>query len=52
MSTPAPNMDLLDIDDQLTDEERLLRDTVRAFTTERIRRTSPTGSRTARCRVR
>ena len=36
MPTPAPNMDLLDIDDQLTDEERLLRDTVRAFTTERV----------------
>src|ERR1700730_7574024 len=36
MSTPAPNMDLLDIDGQLTDEERLLRDTVRAFATERI----------------
>ena len=33
---PTPNMDLLDIDDQLTDEERLLRDTVRAFTTERV----------------
>ena len=32
MPTPAPNMDLLNIDDQLTDEERLLRDTVRAFT--------------------
>jgi glutaryl-CoA dehydrogenase len=36
MPAPAPNMDLLNIDDQLTDEERLLRDTVRAFTTERI----------------
>src|SRR3984893_4154288 len=31
-----PNTDLLDIDGQLTDEERLLRDTVRAFTTERV----------------
>ncbi len=36
MPTPVPNTDLLDIDDQLTDEERLLRDTVRAFTTERV----------------
>ena len=33
---PTPNMDLLNIDDQLTDEERLLRDTVRAFTVERV----------------
>jgi len=31
-----PDTDLLDIDGQLTDEERLLRDTVRAFTTERV----------------
>src|SRR5260370_20696886 len=31
-----PDPDLLDIDGQLTDEERLLRDTVRAFTTERV----------------
>ena len=36
MPTPAPKLDLLNIDDQLSDEERLLRDTVRAFTTERI----------------
>ena len=36
MPTPAPNMDLLNIDDQLTDEERLLRDTVRAFAADRI----------------
>src|SRR5579862_5834423 len=36
MPTPAPKLDLLNIDDQLSDEERLLRDTVRAFTNERI----------------
>ena len=36
MSTPAPSTDLLHIDDQLTDEERLIRDTVRAFTTDKI----------------
>ena len=36
MSTGAPSTDLLQIDDQLTDEERLIRDTVRAFTGDRI----------------
>ena len=36
MPAPAANIDLMDIDGQLDDEERLLRDTVRAFTTERI----------------
>jgi glutaryl-CoA dehydrogenase len=36
MPTPAPKLDLLNIDDQLSDEERLLRDTVQAFTSERI----------------
>ena len=36
MPTPARNTDLLNIDDQFTDEERLLRDTVRAFTSERV----------------
>ena len=33
---PCPEPDLLDIDDQLSDEERLIRDTVRAFTTEQV----------------
>src|ERR1700761_9192385 len=36
MSAPVPNIDLMDIDSQLNDEERLLRDTVRAFTAEQI----------------
>jgi len=36
MSTGAPTTDLLKIDDQLTDEERLIRDTVRAFVTDRV----------------
>jgi len=36
MSTPAPSTDLLHIDDQLTGEERLIRDTVRAFTTDKV----------------
>jgi glutaryl-CoA dehydrogenase len=36
MSASAPNTDLLQIDDQLTDEERLIRDTVRAFATDRV----------------
>src|SRR4029077_15384159 len=31
-----PDPDLLDIDGQLSDEERLLRDTVREFTTDRV----------------
>jgi glutaryl-CoA dehydrogenase len=36
MSPGAPQTDLLHIDDQLTDEERLIRDTVRAFITDRV----------------
>jgi glutaryl-CoA dehydrogenase len=36
MSTGVPHTDLLQIDDQLTDEERLIRDTVRAFTADRV----------------
>jgi glutaryl-CoA dehydrogenase len=36
MPTPALKLDLLNIDDQLSDEERLLRDTVQAFTSERV----------------
>jgi glutaryl-CoA dehydrogenase len=36
MPTPAPSTDLLNIDDQLSGEERLIRDTVRAFTTDRV----------------
>jgi glutaryl-CoA dehydrogenase len=36
MSTPAPSTDLLNIDDQLSAEERLIRDTVRAFTTDKV----------------
>src|ERR1700746_911427 len=36
MPTGAPSTDLLQIDDQLTDEERLIRDTVRAFTGDRV----------------
>jgi glutaryl-CoA dehydrogenase len=35
MSTPA-STDLLRIDDQLTSEEQLIRDTVRAFTTDKV----------------
>ena len=35
MSTGAPSTDLLQIDDQLTDEERLIRDSVRAFVSDR-----------------
>ena len=35
MSTGAPSTDLLQIDDQLTDEERLIRDSVRAFVGDR-----------------
>ena len=35
MSAGTPNTDLLQIDDQLNDEERLIRDTVRAFITDR-----------------
>jgi glutaryl-CoA dehydrogenase len=36
MSAGAPNTDLLQIDDELTDEERLIRDTVRAFARDRV----------------
>jgi glutaryl-CoA dehydrogenase len=36
MSTGTPQTDLLQIDDQLTDEERLIRDTVRTFTADRV----------------
>src|SRR3984957_2115392 len=36
MPAPVANIDLMNIDGQLNDEERLLRDTVRAFTAERI----------------
>src|SRR5437667_7623805 len=36
MPTGAPSTDLLQIEDQLTDEERLIRDTVRAFTGDRV----------------
>jgi glutaryl-CoA dehydrogenase len=36
MPAPVPNVDLMNIDDQLSDEERLLRDTVRAFSAEKI----------------
>lgn len=36
MSAGAPNTDLLQIDDELTDEERLIRDTVRAFAGDRV----------------
>ena len=36
MSAGAPSTDLLQIDDQLTDEERLIRDTVRAFAGDRV----------------
>src|SRR5437763_14473873 len=36
MAKGAPSTDLLQIDDQLTDEERLIRDTVRAFAADRV----------------
>jgi glutaryl-CoA dehydrogenase len=36
MSAGAPGTDLLQIDDELTDEERLIRDTVRAFGRDRV----------------
>ena len=36
MPTPAPRTDLLKIDDQLSAEERLIRDTVQAFTADRV----------------
>ena len=35
MSTGTPSTDLMQIDDQLTDEERLIRDSVRAFVSDR-----------------
>jgi glutaryl-CoA dehydrogenase len=35
MSAGTPSTDLMQIDDQLTEEERLIRDTVRAFVTDR-----------------
>ncbi len=36
MPAPEVNVDLMNIDDQLNDEERLLRDTVRAFAAEQL----------------
>jgi glutaryl-CoA dehydrogenase len=36
MATRAPSTDLLNIDDQLSAEERLIRDTVQAFTADRV----------------
>ena len=36
MSTGTPSTDLLNIDGQLSSEERLIRDTVRAFAGERV----------------
>jgi glutaryl-CoA dehydrogenase len=36
MPSPAPSTDLLNIDDQLSAEERLIRDTVQAFTADRV----------------
>ena len=42
-----PGLDLLQIEDQLTPEERLVRDTVRAYTTDKVMPTSPTGSKRA-----
>ncbi len=36
MSSPAPNTDLLNIDDQLSSEERLIRDTVREFGADQV----------------
>jgi len=36
MPTPAPRTDLLNIDDQLSAEERLIRDTVQAFIADRV----------------
>ena len=36
MANGAPTTDLLQIDDQLTDEERLIRDTVRAFVADKV----------------
>ena len=36
MSAGAPNTDLMQIDNELTDEERLIRDTVRTFARDRV----------------
>ncbi len=36
MSSPAPSTDLLNIDDQLSSEERLIRDTVREFGADQV----------------
>src|SRR5215469_13616609 len=36
MPTPAPSTDLLNIDDQLSAEERLIRDTAQAFVADRV----------------
>src|SRR6202050_984463 len=36
MPASTPHTDLLQIDDQLTEEERLIRDTVRAFAADRV----------------
>ena len=41
--------DFLDLDAALTDEERAIRDTVRAFAAAELARTSPTGTNTAPC---
>ena len=35
-SAQRPSLDILQIEDQLTSEERLVRDTVRAYTTEKV----------------
>ena len=35
-SAQRPSLDLLQIDDQLTPEERLVRDTVRDYTAEKV----------------
>ena len=50
ITDPAPT-DLLRIDDELYDEERLVRDTVRKFAADRIMPTSATGSRPGRFRT-
>lgn len=41
-------MDVLRVDDRLTDEERMVRDTVRAFVTEKVAPHVAAGSRTGR----
>ena len=40
MSAGTPGTDLLQIDEQLSDEERLIRDTVRTFVADQIGRAS------------